>query len=95
MLFHFIEAVATTTTLGLLSPHPRFYLFRQPLPPLISRRYESSASRSQQMPLNLFPAKRITEEGGVQANSNDLLNQKLCVGHNLVLEVFQKTHIRK
>lgn len=47
------------------------------------------------MPLNLFPAKRITEEGGVQANSNDLLNQKLCVGHNLVLEVFQKTHIRK
>jgi len=91
MLFHFTEPVAKTTALGLLSLHPRFYLFRQSLSPVYPEVMSHLPHRANKCLLTFCRPERITAEGGVQADSNDLSNQKDCVGQNLVLKVRKHT----
>lgn len=95
MLFHFIEPVAKMTTLGLWA-HTLDSIFPGSHFPLLYPEVMSHLPHwANKYLLTFSRPERITAEGGVQADSNDLLDQKACAKQNLVLKVFQKTHIRK
>lgn len=70
MLFHFIEPVAKMTTLGLLGPHPRFYL--PSYSPLSYLKAMSHLPPHAKCLSAFFRPERITAEGDVQADSNNL-----------------------